>query len=263
MVISSTWSSFHFWENWFIPISLKAIHTVHEIVWNTGGSVGCLVFCCCFFGVLREEKGAFFLISAGTAEKLVIMTGYWVITDRKLASFQFKCKGKPQNCGIGAAWWHMTSTLAPTSMCQEWGFQDSFENKTQVMGGFCLCTFCYLPTTLISAVRLLTLLPLGYLYVPWEGGQSSYLSRSRFKNVSSEIQLKHSSALTTQPTTARAATGLPEEEISWDHSVLERNCSHVPAGLIWRISMPFWSFSCNSFSPALSSTMKYPIPHRQ
>ena len=134
--------------------------------------------------------------------------------------------------------------------------------KCKVMWDFCLSFFCYLPTMLISAIRWSALFPSGYLYVPYEGDQLSYLNRSHFKNVSNETQLKHHSALTVQTPKAITASGLWEEEILGPlHTRTE--LQHCVCWIGLKDKRTIIILFLQQFSPTVSSTMKYPPPQRQ
>lgn len=125
------------------------------------------------------------------------------------------------------------------------------------MWNSCLCTFCCLPVMLISSVTF------GIsLYAPCEGEQPSYTNRSKFKTVSSEIQLKHSSASTIQTTVAIAAIDLPEEEILGPLCT-RKELQQCARSIALKGEHTILVLFLQLFSPSLSSTMKYPTPHRQ
>lgn len=100
------------------------------------------------------------------------------------------------------------------------------------------------------------------LYVPREGGQPSSLNRSPFKSVSSEIQLRHHSTLMIETTTAIAAAGLPQKEILGPLCT-RKQLQHCACWIGLKDDNTILILFLQQFSPTLSSTMKYPTPHRQ
>lgn len=134
------------------------------------------------------------------------------------------------------------------------GFSEFFRLGLQAIGwsmvDFWFCNSSHLHTRTISCDSFGMSLD-----VPCEGSQLSYQNRSHFKQVSSEIQLKSCSGLTTQTTMAM-------QQKSWGHSVPERNYRIMPVQLVWGVRAPSGSCSCNRF-PLLFLLLKYQIPHRK